>query len=56
LRASDLSDRLKQHLFDTLYHATALECGATLITADERYISAATAEGHLLRLGDFKSA
>ncbi|MCF7985248.1 MAG: type II toxin-antitoxin system VapC family toxin [Thiohalocapsa sp.] len=36
-RACRLSVDLRHHLFDTLYHAVALECGATLVTADERY-------------------
>ena len=40
-RAAELSHRLKHHLFDTLYHAVALEHGATLVTADERYFGVA---------------
>ena len=41
-RACQLSIELKQHVFDTLYHAVALETAeATLITADERYARAA---------------
>ena len=47
LRAADLSHRLNQHLFDTLYHAVALERGATLVTADERYFAAAKGEGSI---------
>lgn len=43
--------RLKQHLFDTLYHAIALERGALLVTADERYFAAASKEGSVQRLG-----
>lgn len=36
-RAIDLARRLEHHLFDTLYHAVALETDALLITADHRY-------------------
>lgn len=42
-RACQLSIDLKQHVFDSLYHAVALETeGATLVTADERYARAAS--------------
>ena len=54
-RAAELSHRLKHHLFDTLYHAVALEHGATLITADERYFHVAKSEGSIQRLHDFHS-
>ena len=54
--AIDLSTRLRQHVFDTLYHATALHHeGATLITADEAYYGKASAEGGIVRLRDFVS-
>ncbi|MGB5733045.1 MAG: type II toxin-antitoxin system VapC family toxin [Thiohalocapsa sp.] len=36
-RACTLAVDLEHHLFDTLYHATALEYHACLITADDRY-------------------
>jgi len=36
-RACTLAIDLGHHLFDTLYHAVALESDACLITADERY-------------------
>lgn len=36
-RACTLAIDLGHHLFDTLYHAVALESGACLVTADERY-------------------
>jgi predicted nucleic acid-binding protein len=40
-RASQLSIKMKQHVFDTLYHSVALETeGALLVTADERYLRA----------------
>ncbi len=46
--AAQLSIHLKHHLFDTLYHAVALEHGATLITADDTYFAKA------FRLGNIK--
>ena len=55
LRAADMSDRLKHHMFDTLYHAVALEHGATLVTADQRYFNVAINEGAIVRLRDFKT-
>ena len=36
-RAISLAMKLDHHLFDTLYHAIALEENATLITADRKY-------------------
>ena len=36
-RAAAMARELNHHLFDTLYHALAIEAGATLVTADERY-------------------
>jgi predicted nucleic acid-binding protein len=44
---------LDHHLFDTLYHAVALEQGATLITADEAYFAKAKDLGSITRLADF---
>jgi predicted nucleic acid-binding protein len=52
-RAADLSIALNCHLFDTLYHAVALEEGATLVTADEAYFAKATGLGNIQRLADF---
>ncbi len=53
-RAVDLSMRLGPHLFDTLYHAVALETdNTTLVTADERYYRKAGAEGRIVRIADF---
>ncbi len=55
LRALGLADHYQHHLFDTLYHALALETpGAVLITADEAYWRKARAAGAIQRLGDFK--
>jgi predicted nucleic acid-binding protein len=55
-RAADLSISLKHHLFDTLYHAVALEEGATLVTADDAYFAKATGLGSIQRLADFVTA
>ena len=56
-RAVRLSSQLGHHLFDTLYHAVALETrDAVLLTADERYYRTASALGRIARLADFDSA
>ena len=53
-RAVELSMRFKHHLFDTLYHAVALESpDALLVTADERYWRKARTAGCIVRLADF---
>jgi predicted nucleic acid-binding protein len=52
-RAADLSVMLDHHLFDTLYHAVALEEGAVLVTADEAYYGKAKDLGNIARLADF---
>ena len=52
-RASDLAIRLKQHMFDTLYHAVALERDAVLVTADDRYFAAARRQGRIQQLTTF---
>lgn len=55
--ASELSRTLGHHLFDTLYHATALSLGdAFLVTADEKYHGKAAGHGHILLLKDFLPA
>jgi len=41
------------HLFDTLYHAVALEEGATLVTADAAYFAKAKDLGGIELLADF---
>jgi hypothetical protein len=48
-----MSIALKHHLFDTLYHAVALEEQATLVTADEVYFGKAKDLGAIQLLGDF---
>ena len=53
-RAIALSVQLGHHLFDTLYHAVALESdAATLVTADERYWRKARQAGRIVRLAEF---
>lgn len=52
LRACRLSVELDHHLFDTLYHAVALERGAVLVTADEHYLRKALHMGHICALSD----
>lgn len=52
--ACELSMRLGHHLFDTLYHAVALNMpGATLVTADRRYYKKAREIGAIALLADF---
>ena len=54
VRAVELSLRFQHHLFDTLYHAVALESAdALLVTADERYWRKAHTAGRIVRLADF---
>ena len=52
-RAAGLSMALNHHLFDTLYHAVALEEQATLVTADEAYFGKAKDLGAIQLLRDF---
>ena len=48
-RAVELAIELKQHLFDTLYHAVALENeDCTLVTADDRYFRAGRSRGRIM--------
>jgi len=54
LTACELARSLGHHLFDTLYHAVALEvAGATLVTADEHYYRKAAARGSIALLSSF---
>ncbi|MEX2569759.1 MAG: type II toxin-antitoxin system VapC family toxin [Gemmatimonadota bacterium] len=47
---------LDQHLFDTLYHAVALDqSDAVLVTADDRYYRAAHHVGRIARLSEWPS-
>jgi hypothetical protein len=50
-RGVELAIELKQHLFDTYYHAVALETpDSTLMKADERYLRAARKKGRIVYL------
>jgi predicted nucleic acid-binding protein len=56
-RATRLAVELNQHVFDTLYHAVALESpGCTLITADLRYLRKASAHGRIAGLERWREA
>ena len=53
--AVELSIRLRHHLLDTLYHATAMHHDdAVLVTSDEAYYEKSHAEGRIVRLRDFE--
>ena len=53
-QACRLSVDLKHHLFDTLYHAVALNSPDTIfITADTQYFRKAAKLGHIIELKDF---
>ncbi len=52
-RASRISRELNHHLFDTLYHAIALERGITLVTADETYWRKASHLGNIMVLASW---
>lgn len=54
LMACTLSRDLNHHLFDTLYHASALALSdAVLVTADRRYYDQAQRFGRISLLADF---
>jgi predicted nucleic acid-binding protein len=54
--AARLSVQLKHHLFDTLYHAVALENDATLVTADDAYFAKAYKLGSIKLLTSFAAS
>ncbi len=55
LRGVELALELEQHLFDTFYHAVALESpDRVLITSDDRYLRVARAKGQILHLTDWR--
>jgi predicted nucleic acid-binding protein len=55
LRATALAIETDHHLFDTLYHAVALEHGdAVLVTADDRYRRKAERYGMIVALADWQ--
>lgn len=52
--AIELSIQLEHHLFDTLYHAAALNTpNTTLVTADRRYYDKAKQFGAIVWLADW---
>jgi predicted nucleic acid-binding protein len=54
-RACRLAIDLQQHVFDTLYHAVALETpAAILVTADEKYLRASSKIGRIVSLKDWQ--
>jgi predicted nucleic acid-binding protein len=53
VKAAALSTKLNHHLFDTLYHARAIQENALLVTADEKYFQIARAEGSICLLRNF---
>ncbi len=53
-RAADLAINLQHHMFDTLYHAVAIEVGATLITSDHVYFAKAASRGSIQLLKDLQ--
>jgi predicted nucleic acid-binding protein len=55
-QATQLAIATSHHLFDTLYHAVALEHdGARLVTADDRYYARAKGFGAITALHDWVS-
>lgn len=53
-RACRIAVSTGQHLFDTLYHAVALEQpDAVLVTADDRYYRKGQAYGRIMQLRDY---
>ncbi len=52
-RAIRLAAALDHHLFDTLYHAVALERDALLVSADDRYLRKARQLGAIADLTDW---
>ena len=52
-KSVNISKELNHHVFDTLYHAVALEYDATLISADEKYYRKARSLGSVSRLRSF---
>lgn len=52
--ASHFAAGLNHHLFDTLYHALAIQEKAMLITADYRYFRKSNQHGSICMLTDFQ--
>lgn len=54
--AANLSQQYSHHLFDTLYHALAIDLDAVFVTADESYYRKAKSQGHIRLLKDWEIA
>jgi predicted nucleic acid-binding protein len=55
-RATNLAIETNHHLFDTLYHAVALEYDdAVLVTADDQYLGKAQNRGRIVALRDWST-
>ncbi|MCK4841806.1 MAG: type II toxin-antitoxin system VapC family toxin [Methylococcales bacterium] len=52
--ASRIASKSNHHLFDTLYHAVALNQQASLITADKKYYHKAKELGNIYLLTDYQ--
>ncbi|NOQ15715.1 MAG: PIN domain-containing protein [Methyloprofundus sp.] len=52
--ASKIATQLSHHLFDTLYHAVALEQQALFITADIKYYRKAKELGNIILLSEYQ--
>jgi predicted nucleic acid-binding protein len=56
-RATQMAVESGQHVFDTLYHAVAIEQeDASLVTADDRYFAKAERYGRIVRLSAWTPA
>ena len=53
-RASTIARETRQHVFDTLYHAVALEHEVVLVTADTKYLNKAGKLGRLVSLDQWE--
>ena len=53
-RASAIARETRQHVFDTLYHAVALEHEVVLVTADTKYLNKAGKLGRLVSLDQWE--
>lgn len=45
--AGELARQYQHHLFDTLYHAVAIETDSLLVTTDEKYWQKGKAHGYI---------
>jgi predicted nucleic acid-binding protein len=55
-RATNLAIETNHHLFDTLYHAVALEYDdAVMVTADDQYLGKAQNRGRIVALRDWST-